>query len=59
MRAFRNWLYVITFSLAARFATEDVRAVQREVLSRGFKAYEEARLVRVDMRADLRDKETP
>lgn len=54
MRPFRKWLYIHAFNLVSRLAPADVRAVHREVFSRGFKAYEDARKIDVLMREDLR-----
>jgi len=49
MRTYRKWLYVHAFNLVARLAPKDVRAVHLEVFNRGFKAYEEARTISVEM----------
>ena len=54
MRPFQKWLYVKAFNLVARLLPADVRAVHLEVFNRGFKAYEDARKVEVQLREDLR-----
>lgn len=59
MRPVRKWLYIHAFNLVAGLAPEDVRAVHLEVFNRGFKAYEEARTVEVNVRSDLREKSCP
>ena len=52
---FRKWLYIKAFNLVAALLPPDVKAVHLEVFNRGFKAYEDARKVHVELREDLRD----
>lgn len=57
VRPLQKWLYVHAFNAVARLAPSDVRAVHNEVFNRGFKAYEDARRVNVELRPDLRSPE--
>lgn len=59
MRPVRKWLYIHVFNLVAYLAPADVRAVHLEVFNRGFKAYEDARKVTVELRTDLREQSCP